>query len=106
MSNKSKRGARVNLANERLLNDDRIRRIITNNIDKVKRCEKQRGGKNYTQLNLYIDNKFSVWKEYNEKLPKSQRQFYLSAGQLIYYLEHLGYEIDFIITKKDDNTII
>lgn len=102
MNTVKKRGARINIANERILRDERIRRIILANEDKIRTFERLRGCRCYASFNLYVNNKYDVWKDYH----KSGESQYISAGQLIQYLEHLGYKLDYIITKVEDNEVI
>jgi len=100
---KLKRGGFINLQNERILNDERIRRIILANLDEIRRFERSRGARNYKTLNRYVENKYSVFSEYSKKTENNNYIQYLSASQLILYLEHLGYELDFVLTKKGEN---
>lgn len=101
---RGKKGGVLNKANEKLLNDDRIRRIVIANIDKIKEFERLRGARNYFVINNYVANKYDVHLDYyKESKIKPQ---YISAGLLLEYLEHLGYKLDYIITKVEDNEVI
>lgn len=87
-----------NYVNERVLNDDRIRRVILSNIDEIRECERLRGSKQVNALNEYINNNYSVWSVYN-KNHKTKR--YISAGQILLYLAYLGYSLEYTLVKVD-----
>jgi hypothetical protein len=91
-------GKHRNYINEDILNDDRIRRIITANLDKIKEFERSRGCKQNLPLNEYLNNKFSVWNAYN-KHHKTKR--YISASHILLYLAYLGYKIEYSVIKVD-----
>ena len=94
----------VNFVNEKILRDERIRRIIVSNVDKIKAFEKSRGARQYEVINNYIANKYDVHLDYYKE-SKNKPQ-YIGAGLLLEYLEHLGYKLDYIITKVEDNEVI
>jgi hypothetical protein len=91
-------GKHRNYVNEDILNNEAIRRIILSNIDSIKALERSRGCKQYTVLNEYINNRYSVWISYN--YGKKDKK-YISAGQILMYLAYLGYKIDFTLVKVD-----
>ena len=85
-----------NYVNERVLNDERIRRVILSNLNEIKEYERLRGSKQVNALNEYINNKYSVWNTYN-KNHKTKR--YISAGQILLYLAYLGYSLEYNLVK-------
>ena len=91
-------GKHRNYVNEDILNNEAIRRIILSNIDSIKALERSRGCKQYTVLNEYINNNYSVWSVYN-KNHKTKR--YISAGQILLYLAYLGYSLEYTLVKVD-----
>jgi len=84
-----------NYVNEHILNDDSIRRIIIANLSTIREYEAKRGSKYVNVLNEYVNNKYSVFKSYN------LNGKYISASQILIYLAHLGYKVEFALVKLE-----
>lgn len=84
-----------NYVNEHILNDDSIRRIIIANLGTIREYEAKRGSKYVNVLNEYVNNKYAVFKSYN------LNGKYISASQILIYLAHLGYKVEFAVVKLE-----
>lgn len=91
-------GKHRNYINEYILDDDRIRRIIIANLDRIRQFDRSRGSKQNLPLNEYLTAKFSVWNQYN-KHHKTKR--YISASHILLYLAYLGYKLEYTLIKLE-----
>ena len=85
-------GNRFRLHEEMILNDERIRRIILANFDKILEYEMKHGKKQKNRLYEYRYNSYNVWKESASKTSK-----YLSVSQVVVYLAVCGYALEYTI---------
>lgn len=92
------KGNRFRLHDAMILDDDRIRRIILANFDKILQFELTNGGRQKNKLFEYRKNKFSVWYE-NANRAKDK---YLSVSQIVVYLALCGYRLDYIIENENE----
>lgn len=73
-----------------ILEDDKIRRIITSNEKKIREIEAKNGVQIQSDFRHYLENKLSVWEQ-------EKNGHYLSVNKLIKYLKFCGYSIDYQI---------
>ena len=78
-----------------ILEDRRIRRILTNNEKLIRDAERKEGNTNLHQFNAYLANSLRVW-EANKKGK------YLSVNLLLKYLKICGYSIEYVIAPLND----
>ena len=93
-------GNRFRLHEQIVLNDERIRRIILKNFDKIYEFEMTKGKKQRNRLYEYRANNFKVW--YENKTKKSK---YLSVSQIVVYLALCGYRLEYIIENENESDI-
>ena len=80
----------VNKLDRLILEDLRIRRILTANEKLIKDTERKNGVIKFDQFNAYLANSLRVW-EANKKGK------YLSVNLLLKYLKICGYSIEYAI---------
>ena len=79
---------------KKMLEDERIRRIIKANEGKIRDYIKSTNATTH-QLKNYLDNKFSVWEQ--QKIGH-----YLSPNLLLKYLKICGYSIEYVIAPLNE----
>jgi hypothetical protein len=77
-----------------ILEDKRIRRILTNNEKLIRDAERKEGNTNLHQFNAYLANSLTVWEE-------NKKGKYLSVNLVVKYLKICGYSIDYAIVPLD-----
>ena len=92
--NTTRQGKRYNIFDEMILDDDRIRRVILANFDKIMEFEMKQGKGMKNRLLEYKANKFSVWNENKHNNPLSR---YLTPSQVVVYLAVCGYALEYTI---------
>ena len=85
----------VNKLDRLILEDLRIRRILTANEKLIKDTERKNGVIKFDQFNAYLANSLRVW-EANKKGK------YLSVNLLLKYLKICGYSIEYVIAPLND----
>ena len=85
----------VNKLDRLILEDLRIRRILTANEKLIKDTERKNGVIKFDQFNAYLANSLRVW-EANKKGK------YLSVNLLLKYLKICGYSIEYAITPLNE----
>ena len=85
----------VNKLDRLILEDLRIRRILTANEKLIKDTERKNGVIKFDQFNAYLANSLRVW-EANKKGK------YLSVNLLLKYLKICGYSIEYVIAPLNE----
>ena len=85
----------VNKLDRLILEDLRIRRILTANEKLIKDTERKNGVIKFDQFNAYLANSLRVW-EANKKGK------YLSVNLVLKYLKICGYSIEYVIAPLND----
>ena len=85
----------VNKLDRLILEDLRIRRILTANEKLIKDTERKNGVIKFDQFNAYLANSLRVW-EANKKGK------YLSVNLVLKYLKICGYSIEYVIAPLNE----
>ena len=86
----------VNTLDRMILEDERIRKILTINAKLIRDKEREKGNYNIHQFNQYLANKLSVWEQH--KTGK-----YLSVNLVVKYLKYCGYTLNWYIEPLEDS---